>query len=169
MLVRILNSLVLVLGILLPISANAQLVKDIPGWSDTRWGMSPDDLMKVHPEFTIGVDRYGFTAGRLPDLTLGEAKFEVTLMFEGVGGLRKVGSSDPEPPKEQWRLVRVELRNPNIDACYRVTESLLGKYGPPNKQESKFYLWVLPTTTVRRVSHIDCTLIYHPSENTDNL
>lgn len=156
---------------LIPIAtAAAESVKDIPGWSDTRWGMSVDEISKLHPDFTIGVDKYGSTAGRLPDLTISGEPFQVYLMFEGVGGLAKADGSVPEPPSDRWRLVRVEIRNPKQNACYRVSESLLGKYGQPNQREAGFNLWVLPTTTIRQVfSRIDCAIIYHPTEKSDNL
>jgi hypothetical protein len=148
----------------------AETVKDIAGWSDTRWGMSVEELSRLHPDFTIGVDKYGLTAGRLSDLTIGGEQFQAYLMFEGAGGLARADGSVPEPPKEKWRLVRVEIRNPKQDACYRVTESLLGKYGQPTKREEGFNLWVLPTTTIRQVSnYTDCAIIYHPTEKSDNL
>lgn len=164
---RVLRFLVLAFGIMLP-GAEAEAPKDSLGWSNTRWGMSPNDLVKLRPDFTIGVDKYGSTAGRLPDLTIAGSQFQVSFMFEGAGGQSTAGSSEPQPSQDQWRLVRVELRGPQ-DACYRVTEALLGKYGQPTKQESGFNLWVFLTTTVRQVSRTDCGIIYHPTENYDNL
>lgn len=166
---RTLNAILLFVAIIIPVSASAEPVKDLAGWSDTRWGMSVDDLTKLHHDFTIGVDNYGSTAGRLPDLTIGNTPFQVFFMFPGVGGLRKEGTT--EPPKSEWRLSRVELFNADSNACYSVTEPLLGKYGQPAKRESGFNLWILPTTTIRQVSTsgLHCVIIYHPSVKNDNL
>ena len=160
---RIAITLVIAFGVLLGAAAKAEPVKDIAGWSDTRWRMSPDELTRLYPNFSIGFDNDGFKAGRLPNVTIGGTQFQVYLGFEGVGGMRMAWSLF-DPPTSQWRLLRVKLRNPDANACNRVTASLLGKYGQPTSHESGFYLWVLPTTTVRQVWRNDCLIIYHPTE-----
>lgn len=153
-------------------AGRAEPVKDLPGWTNTRWGMTLAQLRKVHPEMTIGVDYSGFTAGRLPNVTIGDATLQVNLGFKNVGGQAKEGAADP--PQSEWRLNRVELVGPE-DACYRLTEALTAKYGQPSHNEPRFHLWVLPTTTVRQViSPVSvetdkCIIIYHATEKSDNL
>jgi len=148
----------------------AQL-SDLSGWSGTRWGMSPAQIKKVHPEMTIGAGQFGFTAGRVPDMTIAEATFKIYLQFAGVGGMRRADHSEPEPPEAEWKLARVELHGP-LDACYRVNEGLLAKYGQPTKIDGNLSLWVMPTTTVRLIKsglEPDCEIIYHPTEKGDGL
>jgi hypothetical protein len=150
--------------------------RDLPGWSDTRWGMHPDDISKRHPDLTIAPNQYGRTVGKLDAVTLGGAQFSIELQFDGAP--EEKGDSSGVLPKAQWKLARVELHGPK-DSCYRIAESLTAKYGPPTKHDppeysmGDFYLWAFPTTTIRNVSSSlgggDCNIIYHPTENSDNL
>ena len=158
--------------------------QDTAGWSDTRWGMSPDELMKLHPEMSIGKDYLGgFTAGVIPNVAIAGAPFTAYLRFAGVGGLRLVGSTQPEPPQGQWRLAEVELYYSTNDGsasavCDRVAEALLGKYGPPTRHEPGGFgdmrLWVLPKTTVRQsafnsLRKAECRVMYKATESGDKL
>lgn len=154
------------------IAVEAEPQKDLPGWTNTRWGMTVEQLRKVHPEMTIGEDYMGFTAGRLPDVSVGDTRLNVYLQFKGVGGQAKEGQQPL--PQSEWRLGRVELVA-DKDACYRLAETLTAKYGQPSHNEPKFHLWVLPTTTIRLVVSIvsasedKCIVIYHPTEKSDSL
>ena len=160
------------IGVIFAQASLAEPVKDLPGWTNTRWGMSLDELRKIHPEMTIGKDGHGFTAATLPDVQVGDTTLHVFLEFKGVGGQAKVGQGDP--PQAEWRLNRVELVAPE-SACYRLVETLTAKYGQPARSERDFHLWVLPSTTIRLVVGIasvetnECLVIYHPTEKSDSL
>jgi hypothetical protein len=134
--------------------------------------MSVEQLRKIHPEMTIGEDYMGFTAGRLPDVSVGDTKLSVYLQFKDVGGQAKQGQQPL--PQSEWKLGRVELVA-DKSACYKLAETLTAKYGQPAHSEPTFHLWVLPTTTVRLVvslvsAHEDkCIVIYHPTDKSDSL
>lgn len=161
-------------------SAAAQ-PQDVAGWSSTRWAMAPDELAKLQPDMVIGKDYLGgLTAGVISNTQIAESPFQVFLRFKGVGGLQRVGSTEPEPPQSAWRLAEVELYYKTADrraddACYRVAEILLGKYGKPTKQESGKYgdmrLWVFPTTTIRQFTfnalNTECHVKYTPTKTSD--
>jgi hypothetical protein len=166
---RILASLAVVLVLNLAVASFAAPLKDLAGWSGTRWGMSPAQIKKVHPEMTIGKTKYGGTAGRVPDMTIADATFEVDLEFAGIGDLRKPGSTEPEPPVSDWKLARVTLLGPP-DAFYRVDQPLLAKYGQPTKVDDGLKVWVLPTTTIRLIK-LDphCLIFYDPTYKGDSL
>jgi hypothetical protein len=149
--------------------SNAVPVADLAGWSNTRWGMSLDDLIKVRPEMTLGNDIYGFSVGRLPDVMIENVPFRVFLRFEGTLGQRKGKSAEPELPKSKWRLNEVDLIGP-VDACDHVTETLIAKYGQATRQnQTGFHLWVLSTTTVRQIVSSECRIIYQPTDKNNDL
>ena len=145
---------------------------DLKGWTNTRWGMTLEDLRKVQPRVTIGVDYFGLTAGKLPDVTIGDSTLQVFLDFKGVGGSGTPGIEDPQQP--EWRLSRVELMT-DVRDCSRLTEALTAKYGKPSQSEPDYHLWIFPTTTVRQVISLikggadKCFIIYHPTVRSDNL
>lgn len=132
---------------------------DISGWSDTQWGMGIAQLKSLHPDMTIGKDRFGLTAGVIP-LEIDSQKFHAHLKFQNVGGQRKVDDTSPEPPQSEWKLATVELWLETEDdkavwVCENVANSLRGKYGDPTKSfgGGETLWWVMPSTTVIKIAN----------------
>ena len=169
-------ALVLMFTFVLAANANAEVVKDMAGWQGTRWGMSPAQIKKLKPDFTIGKDRLGSTAGRLPDENIVHTSFEVDLGFAGVGSMlmHRAGSTEPDPPappESEWKLAEVRLSG-SPDACYRVNEPLIAKYGQPTKVDGDGHLtlWIMPTTTIRLIHYAYiCVIVYRPTPKGDGL
>lgn len=153
--------------------------RDIPGWSDTQWGMGLAALQKLHPEMTIGKGRFDLTAGVIP-LEIGGQQFHAYLGFENVGGQRKRDDISPEPPQSEWKLAEVELWLETDDrkalgVCEDVANSLRGKYGGPTKsfRGGEVLWWVMPSTTIIKVAgegvpgtkfKPSCSIRYFPTQ-----
>jgi hypothetical protein len=121
--------------------------------------MDVGTLQKLHPEMTIGKDRFGFTAGVIP-LEIGGQAFQAYLGFENVGGQRKTEDKSPEPPQSEWKLAVVTLSLQTEDdkavwTCDQVANSLRGKYGTPAKnfRDGEVLWWVMPSTTIIKIAN----------------
>jgi hypothetical protein len=160
-------------SILFSCTCTVALAADLEGWAGTRWGMNPEAIQKVHPEMAIGKGPFGLTAGVM-ETTVVNARFHVFFEFADVGGMHMTTDTRPEPPQGDWKLARVELHGPR-DACLRVNEALISKYGQPSKvdRSMNLSLWIMPTTTIRLIDgdaiSSDCEVIYHPTQKADSL
>jgi len=165
--------------------ADAQVVRDIPGWSDTKWGITPDEVRKTHPEMVVASPYH-------PRTTDNRGKSIQQLREELAAMRQEAGDCHSSADNPTWKLAdlmisggsfrvclqfnkgeqlrRVELIGPG-NSCYSIAETLTAKYGQPAKQERGFHLWLMPTTTIRLVESPDdwCRVIYHETEHSNAL
>ena len=141
------------------VGAMADAKRDIPGWSDTSWGMSVAALKKLHPDMIINKDQFDRTAGVIP-VEIDNQQFHAYLQFQGVGSLRKSDDTSPEPAQSEWKLGTVELWLETDDdkavwVCENIANSLRGKYGDPTKSYDggEVLWWVMPTTTIIKIAN----------------
>jgi hypothetical protein len=182
------RTLVVLLTLLaLPVTAQSQTTKDIPGWSDTRWGMTLDEVRKSHSEMVLAPEYHHWTTDNRGK-SVQQLKDELEAMNREGGECRS--SADVPTWKlpdltisdgsfrvclefKGERLRRVELIGPET-SCYSIAETLTAKYGQPAKQDRGFHLWLMPTTTIRLIDSADmgnthCKIIYHETEHNDAL
>jgi len=178
---------VLLTALALPVTAQSQPAKDIPGWSDTRWGMTPDEVRKTHADMVAASGYHHWTTDNRGK-SIQQLREELAAMNQEAGDCHS--SADAPTWKlpdlaisggsfrvclqfKSERLRRVELIGP-VDSCYAIAETLTAKYGQPAQARAGFHLWLMPTTTIRLLENgymgdSHCRVIYHETERTDAL
>jgi hypothetical protein len=184
---RTLAPVVFLMTLAVPVTAQSQPAKDIPGWSDTRWGMTLDEARKSHSEMVAASEYHHWTTDNRGK-SIEQLKEELAAMD------REAGDCHSSADAPTWKLAdltisgssfrvclqfkgerlrRVELIGPE-NACYSIAETLTAKYGQPAKQERGFHLWLMPTTTIRLIDSANmgdnhCKVIYRETEHNDAL
>jgi hypothetical protein len=130
-----------ILALVLQTSSPAQ-EKDVQGWSDTKWGMTEDQVLGVlGPQGGQRVanakeDRLGrIGAIEIPSLKIGVYEFKVSLKFKD-GGLMNVILSLLKRPGASYPGVKTML---------------IEKYGPPaseTREMGRQAQWNFPSTVI---------------------
>lgn len=191
------KTLLLTLCLLFTITAAAQTPppKDLPGWQETRWGMTTEEVLKAVEPAPVKLDKRAFLSrggdGGKPFDRYGYADYETTVQVLGED-YKATFYMDVKTD----RLMQVTLRPAKYGlkdyiseaAFTQLSEALTQKYGTPTGQEddrskgaftrkemvSRTRQWVFPTTAIRLhymgledVEMYSLTVTYSPSKNKD--
>lgn len=154
--------------------------KDVPGWNNTRWGMTEDEIKEIFKDKIVKLDtveHYGnlkqYSSIGLKDIEIINTKFNVFFVMD----------------EDTKKLVKVVLRHAepfSIVFMFKLLEAeLMKKYGPPFYRDTTsesdkvelFAMWNFPSTQFRlyyrddkRMNFQTFNIIYMQNKKvTDNL
>lgn len=154
--------------------------KDVPGWSNTRWGMTEDEIKEIFKDKIVKLENIQHYANDkeyasigLKDVEIIGAKFNVFFVMD----------------QDTKKLVKVVIRHAeqfSVVIMFKLLEvELMKKYGPPFYKDTTsegdkvelFTMWNFPSTQIqlyynddKRINFQSCNIVYMQNKKvTDNL
>ena len=127
--------------------------RDLLGWKDLRWGMTPATVRKLHPEAKPGdPGKAGVTELVLPSIKSDDTTLHILLRFRRAGRLDKTDQSDPSKVAPQLYEVAIMT---HTASCTPFLDTISATYGQPTSApetahpQTEFeFRWDFPSTSL---------------------